>query len=38
VDGLVSTSGEMVNLNTVTISVGVNVEVTSGSISLPASA
>jgi hypothetical protein len=38
VDGAVGTSGEMVNLNTTTISVGVNVEVTSGTISLPASA
>ena len=38
VDGTVGTSGAMVNLNTVTISVGVNVEITSGSISLPASA
>jgi hypothetical protein len=38
VDGTVATSGAMVNLNTVTISVGVNVEITSGSISLPASA
>jgi hypothetical protein len=38
VDGTVATSGAMVNLNTVTISVGVNVEVTSGTISLPASA
>lgn len=38
VDGTVATAGAMVNLNTVTISVGVNVEITSGSISLPASA
>jgi hypothetical protein len=38
VDGTVATSGAMVNLNTITISVGVNVEITSGSISLPASA
>jgi hypothetical protein len=38
VDGTVATSGAMVNLNTITISVGVNVEITSGTISLPASA
>jgi hypothetical protein len=38
IDGTVGLSGAMINLNTLTISVGVNVEITSGTISLPASA
>ena len=37
VDGAVGTSGAELNLNTTTISVGVSVEVTSGSITMPAS-
>lgn len=36
-DGAVGTSGAELNLNTLTISVGVNVEITSGSITMPAS-
>ncbi|MFB4265330.1 hypothetical protein [Nonomuraea sp. GTA35] len=36
-DGAVGTSGAELNLNTTTISVGVNVEVTSGTITMPAS-
>ncbi|MFG1683516.1 hypothetical protein ACGFNP_25330 [Nonomuraea sp. NPDC049269] len=35
-DGAVSTSGAELNLNTTTISVGVNVEITSGTITMPA--
>lgn len=38
IDGTVGTSGAMVNLNTTTISVGLTVNVLSGSISMPASA
>lgn len=38
IDGTVGTSGAMLNLNSTTISVGVAVNITSGSISLPASA
>lgn len=35
-DGAVGTSGAELNLNTVTISVGVTVELTTGSITMPA--
>lgn len=34
-DGSVGTSGAELNLNTLTISVGVNVEVTSGTVTMP---
>ncbi|MEV0584091.1 hypothetical protein [Nonomuraea sp. NPDC050310] len=36
-DGAVGTSGAELNLNTLTISVGVNVEITSGTITMPGS-
>jgi len=36
-DGTVGTSGQQLNLNTLTISVGVNLEITSGNITMPAS-
>lgn len=36
VDGTVGISGAMVNLNTTTISVGVAVEITSGTLTMPA--
>lgn len=36
-DGSVGTSGQQLNLNTTTISVGVSVQITSGSITMPAS-
>ncbi|NUW45557.1 hypothetical protein [Nonomuraea rhodomycinica] len=35
-DGAVGTSGAELNLNTLTISVGVNVEITSGTMTMPA--
>lgn len=35
-DGSVATSGAELNLNTTTISVGVNVEITSGTFTMPA--
>lgn len=35
-DGAVGTSGADLNLNTTTISVGVNVEITSGAVTVPA--
>lgn len=34
-DGSVGTSGSELNLNTLTISVGVNVEITSGTVTMP---
>ena len=34
-DGAVGTSGAELNLNTLTISVGVNVEITSGTVTMP---
>lgn len=36
VDGAVGTSGAELNLNTLTISVGVSVEITTGTITMPA--
>lgn len=36
-DGAVGTSGAELNLNTLTISVGVNVEITNGTVTVPAS-
>ncbi len=35
-DGTVGTSGQQMNLNTLTVSVGVNLELTSGNITAPA--
>jgi hypothetical protein len=38
IDGTVGTSGAMLNLNTLAVTTGVNVEILSGSITAPASA
>lgn len=37
VDGTCGTSGEQLNLNTTTISIGVDVSITSGTLTMPAS-